>query len=193
MPEILTGLIERVTYHNPENGFAVLKVQVKDRQDLVTVVGSTTSVSAGEHLEATGKWVVDREADPSVKIMLHLAWGGQNAQSRSFLDKALPQGVEFDILGQSYYPKWHGTLDDFRANLTDLAERYKQQIMIVEYSVPNVRQINDIVRGLPNRKGIGTVIWEPTKWEGPALFDAKGNTKPEIDVYPELAKEYGKP
>ncbi len=61
MPETLTGLIERVTYHNPENGFAVLKVQVKGRQDLVTVVGSTTSVSAGEHLEATGKWVVDRE------------------------------------------------------------------------------------------------------------------------------------
>jgi exodeoxyribonuclease V alpha subunit len=61
MPETITGLIERVTYHNPENGFAVLKVQVKGRQDLVTVVGSTTSVSAGEHLEATGKWVVDRE------------------------------------------------------------------------------------------------------------------------------------
>jgi exodeoxyribonuclease V alpha subunit len=61
MPESLTGLIERVTYHNPENGFSVLKVQVKGRQDLVTVVGNTTSVSAGEHLEATGKWVVDRE------------------------------------------------------------------------------------------------------------------------------------
>ena len=61
MPETLTGLIERVTYHNPENGFAVLKVQVKGRPDLVTVVGSTPSVSAGEHLEATGKWVVDRE------------------------------------------------------------------------------------------------------------------------------------
>ncbi len=61
MPETLTGLIERVTYHNPENGFAVLRVVVKGRQDLVTVIGSTTSVSAGEHLEATGKWVVDRE------------------------------------------------------------------------------------------------------------------------------------
>ena len=61
MPETLTGLIERVTYHNPENGFAVLKVQVKGRQDLVTVVGSTTSVSVGEHLAATGKWIIDRE------------------------------------------------------------------------------------------------------------------------------------
>ena len=61
MPETLKGLIERVTYHNPENGFAVLKVQVKGRRDLVTVIGSTTSVTAGEHVEAAGQWVVDRE------------------------------------------------------------------------------------------------------------------------------------
>ncbi|MFV1965988.1 MAG: ATP-dependent RecD-like DNA helicase [Pirellulaceae bacterium] len=61
MPETLQGLIERVTYHNPENGFAVLKVKVKGRQDLVTVVGSTTSVTAGETLEATGRWFMDRQ------------------------------------------------------------------------------------------------------------------------------------
>ena len=132
-----------------------------------------------------------READPSVKIMIHLAWGGQNAQSRSFVDKALAQGVAFDIIGQSYYPKWHGTLDDLRANLTDLAGRYKQAVMVVEYSVPDVRQINDIVRGLPDHKGLGSCIWEPTKWQGPALFDAKGKPKPEIDVYRRMAEDYG--
>jgi arabinogalactan endo-1,4-beta-galactosidase len=133
-----------------------------------------------------------KEADPSVKTMIHLAWGGQNAQSRSFLDKAFAQGVEFDIIGQSYYSKWHGTLDDLKANLTDLAGRYKQDIIVVEYSVPNMRQINDIVHGLPGGKGLGTFIWEPTKWEGPALFDGKGNTKPEIDVYPRMTEDYGK-
>jgi exodeoxyribonuclease V alpha subunit len=61
MPERLKGHIERVTFHNPENGFAVLRVKVKGRDDLVTVLGSTTSVTAGEHLEATGRWVIDRE------------------------------------------------------------------------------------------------------------------------------------
>ena len=61
MPETLKGLIERVTYHNPENGFAVLKVKVRGHQDLVTVLGSTTSVTAGEHVEAIGRWVVDQQ------------------------------------------------------------------------------------------------------------------------------------
>lgn len=61
MPETLKGFIERVTYHNPANGFAVLRVKIKGRDDLVTVLGSTTSVTAGEHVEASGRWVIDRE------------------------------------------------------------------------------------------------------------------------------------
>jgi len=131
-----------------------------------------------------------KEVDPSLPIMLHLAWGGQNAQSRAFLDRAAGEGVQFDVLGQSYYPKWHGTLDDLKANLTDLAGRYPQKIMVVEYSVPNIRRINDIVRNLPGGKGQGTYIWEPTRWEGPALFDGKGKTKAEIEVYEKMAEEY---
>ena len=63
-PEALTGLIERVTFHNPDNGFAVLRVNVKGRKDLVTVVGNVTSVSAGEHLEAKGRWSIDQRHGP---------------------------------------------------------------------------------------------------------------------------------
>jgi arabinogalactan endo-1,4-beta-galactosidase len=128
-----------------------------------------------------------READPAPKIMLHLACGGQNAESRRFLDEVTAQGVAFDVIGQSYYPRWHGTLDDLRSNLTDLAKRYEQPIILVEYSVPNVKPINDIVHQLPGGKGLGTFIWEPT---GGALFDSRGATKEAIALYPELAKDY---
>ena len=50
-----------------------------------------------------------KDADPSAKIMLHIACGGQNEASRTFMDNVLTRGVQFDILGQSYYPRWHGT------------------------------------------------------------------------------------
>lgn len=95
------------------------------------------------------------------------------------------------IIGQSYYPQWHGALDDLKSNLTDLAQRYEQPIIVVEYSRPDIREINDVVRGLPDGKGLGTFIWEPTKWRGGALFDQQGDTKPEIDIYGDMAKEYG--
>ena len=69
MPENVEGTVERVTYHNPENGFAVLKVKVKGRRDLVTVVGSLTSVSAGEYMEASGSWAVDRQHGQQFKAV----------------------------------------------------------------------------------------------------------------------------
>ncbi len=59
--ESLSGLIERVTFHNEDTGFAVLKVKVRGNRDLVTVVGSLASVGAGEWINAQGHWVQDRE------------------------------------------------------------------------------------------------------------------------------------
>jgi len=59
MEETLAGLIETVTYHNPENGFVVLRVKVKKQRGLATVVGEAAKATPGEHIEATGKWVND--------------------------------------------------------------------------------------------------------------------------------------
>ena len=58
--ETLAGSVERVTFHNAENGFAVLKVQTRGKRDLVTVVGHTPAVSAGEWITASGIWISDR-------------------------------------------------------------------------------------------------------------------------------------
>ena len=54
-------MIERVTFFNEENGFAVLKVKVRGQREPVTVVGSLASVNPGEWLAAEGRWVQDRE------------------------------------------------------------------------------------------------------------------------------------
>lgn len=59
--ESLSGLIERVTFHNEENGFAVLRIKANGHRDLVTVIGSLATVTAGEWLTAEGKWVQNRE------------------------------------------------------------------------------------------------------------------------------------
>jgi exodeoxyribonuclease V alpha subunit len=61
MAETLTGIIERVTFHNPDTGFSVLRVQARGRRGLVTVVGNLPGAVAGEYVEAAGAWVHDRE------------------------------------------------------------------------------------------------------------------------------------
>ncbi len=61
MPEPLSGVVERVTFHSPESGYCVLRVQARGHRDLVTVVGTCPLVVAGQHVEASGDWVVDRQ------------------------------------------------------------------------------------------------------------------------------------
>jgi exodeoxyribonuclease V alpha subunit len=60
MAENLAGVIERVTFHNPENGFVVLRVLVQGRGQ-ITVVGSMPQARAGESIQAQGSWVNDRD------------------------------------------------------------------------------------------------------------------------------------
>src|SRR5215468_8610497 len=58
--EVLAGLVERVTYHNAENGFCVLRAKVRGYRDIVTVVGHAAIIAAGEWITAAGDWVNDR-------------------------------------------------------------------------------------------------------------------------------------
>jgi ATP-dependent exoDNAse (exonuclease V) alpha subunit/very-short-patch-repair endonuclease len=60
MAEELSGVIERITFHNLDNGYCVLRVQARGHRDVVTVVGHTQQVVAGEYVTATGSWVTDR-------------------------------------------------------------------------------------------------------------------------------------
>jgi len=58
--EVLAGLVERVTFHNSENGFCVLQVKARGHRDLVTTVGHAAMISAGEWITASGIWLNDR-------------------------------------------------------------------------------------------------------------------------------------
>ncbi|MFM7677203.1 MAG: helix-hairpin-helix domain-containing protein, partial [Synechococcus sp.] len=59
--EVLAGSIERVTFHNAENGFCVLRIKARGHRDLVTVVGHAAEISAGEWVTVSGVWVNDRQ------------------------------------------------------------------------------------------------------------------------------------
>src|SRR3954471_5573356 len=58
--EVLGGLVDRVTFHNSENGFCVLRVKARGQRDLITLVGHAAMISAGEFVQASGSWTNDR-------------------------------------------------------------------------------------------------------------------------------------
>ena len=65
--EPVSGVVERITFHNLDNGYVVLKVRAAKHRDLVTVVGTLSNVVAGEYIEARGQWVNDRNHGPQFK------------------------------------------------------------------------------------------------------------------------------
>jgi arabinogalactan endo-1,4-beta-galactosidase len=88
---------------------------------------------------------LEEAIDPGdeVKIILHLADGGNNGVCRWWYDNILEEGVRFDVIGLSFYPWWHGNLSDLKNNLNDLANRYNKDIIIVEAAYPWTLSWND--------------------------------------------------
>ena len=123
-----------------------------------------------------------REYAPDAEIMLHVALGGQAEESVRFFDAMEEYGVEYDLIGQSYYPEWHGTLEELEANTNALVERYSKPLIVVEYR-DHYLDIERIVSTLPNGLGRGTFIWEATSPHWGKLFDESGAATPALDHY----------
>lgn len=76
-----------------------------------------------------------REIDSKIPLMIHLDNGGNNALYREWFDNFTQRGGDFDYIGLSYYPFWHGSLDMLEYNMNDIAERYGKDLIVAEVSM----------------------------------------------------------
>lgn len=76
-----------------------------------------------------------RKADAAIPVMIHLDNGGNNALYREWFDNFTKRGEDFEIIGLSYYPFWHGSLQMLNDNMNDIAERYGKDLVIAEVSM----------------------------------------------------------
>ncbi len=129
-----------------------------------------------------------KDIDPKIITLLHIALGGQNNESEFFLDNMIKRGVSFDVIGESYYPKWHGTLQDLESNLIALKKKYSKPVIIAEYSQLK-KEVNEIAFTLTGEDMKGTFIWEPlSTWE--SIFDKDGKSNNFIVKYDEISNEF---
>ena len=81
------------------------------------------------------------------RIVIHIDRGGDWSGTQWFFDHLLQQQVQFDIIGESYYPFWHGSLDDLRNCLTNAAARYSKPLIVAETAFPYAYSTN--IYGIP--------------------------------------------
>jgi beta-galactosidase len=129
-----------------------------------------------------------KKTDPSIITMIHIALGGQNSESEFFLDNMIARGLAFDVIGESYYPKWHGSLQDLETNLNLLHKKYQKPVIVAEYSQLK-KEVNKIAFSIPGNEMEGTFIWEPlSTWE--AIFDRDGKSNSYLNLYDEIKSDF---
>lgn len=160
---------------------------------------------AGVHAGAEGR--------QPPRIMVHIDRGGDRRRTQEFFDKLNHYRISYDVIGQSYYPNWHGTLLDLWENLVFMALTYNRPIIIVEtgyshrpppgppHPVPFpetpegqrefLKELHRIVMMTPNGLGRGVFWWEPAVRPGGArgFFDQEGNALPVITVFDRYTRD----
>ncbi len=144
-------------------------------------------------LKAGIRGVRDNDPKGAVKIMIHIDKGGSKNTGRWFFDNLQRRNVAFDVIGLSYYPFWHGTLDDLRQNLASLSKTYSRDIVVAETGYDATGGTQDklpyprtpagqkafldelirVVAATPDGRGKGVIYWQPEwiaggKWDGPS-------------------------
>lgn len=119
------------------------------RIDIVQVGNETNGALCGEKtwdgvltLMTAGCAAV-RKACPQARTALHFTnpeRSGFYADVAKRLDDA---GVDYDIFASSYYPFWHGTLENLSARLSDIHEQYGKDVMVIETSYPYTAEDSD--------------------------------------------------
>ena len=150
---------------------------------------------------------------PQPRIMVHIDRGGDQDGTKYFFDKLNSYHVNYDVIGQSYYPWWHGSLNDLGKNLAFMARQYEKDIIVVETAyhwqpseythkkgpfpeTPEgqrqfLEEVNKVVQQTPNGLGKGIFWWEPAA-TGPlgsrSFFDDSGNALPVVHAFDSLTR-----
>jgi arabinogalactan endo-1,4-beta-galactosidase len=144
-------------------------------------------------------------AEPTPKIIIHIDRGGDWATTQWYFTNVNSQGISFDIIGESYYPQYHGPLAQAQTCLTNAANTFGKPVYVAETGYPNsagvtgtgitypetpagqAQFLSDLVttvQNVPNKLGMGINYWEPEWLEsvagypawGEPLFDSGGVT-----------------
>lgn len=123
--EVLHGL--------KENGIRIRYVQVGNEitKGFLWPEGHIDHVGSMAGLLESGIRAI-RDFDENIRIMLHLDYGTDNRMYREWFRKIEPFGLDYDIIGMSYYPYWNGSLEELLFNMNDISEYCGKEIIVAE-------------------------------------------------------------
>ncbi len=119
-----------------------------------------------------------RAVDKNIPVMIHLDNGGFNEMYVEWFDNFMKRCEPFEIIGFSYYPFWHGTMDELEYNMRDMAKRYGKELIVAEvsmgFSMEDYRKYEGLpkeqLKGMATKKELVEKLEYPMTPEGQAKF-----------------------
>ncbi len=149
-------------------------------------------------------------ADRPVQIIMHIDCGGDWPITKWWFDHLAEAKVDYDVIGQSFYPRWHGTPTLLQQNLIETSRRYKKPVMVVEAGYPQsggdqvmaaskynlwpgsqqgqLQFMADLVNTVKRAGGTGVFYWAPEGSRGNGMWNPDGTPAPSIFVMDNLTK-----
>jgi arabinogalactan endo-1,4-beta-galactosidase len=146
-----------------------------------------------------------------VKIVIHIDCGGDWPVTKWYFDHLAAAGVDYDVIGQSFYPFYHGTPDELQQNIVESTRAYHKPFMVVETGYPQsggdtvmaerkynlwpgtpegqLQFLADIVNTVRRAGGAGVYYWAPEGREfgrGDSVWSADGSPAPSVSVMSQL-------
>ena len=169
----------------------------------------------GQLMKSAVQGIKDAAGPDLPKIVVHIDRGGDWNATKWFFDNLNRQGVPYDIIGESYYPFYHGPPDNLTACITNAVERYHRPVIIAETDLPRIYSTNifnfpasaegqvqfvgflgRIMKSAPDNLGEG-IFWWGAEYEWPnaneagvgtrSFFDENGDLLPAADKLGSLA------
>ena len=123
--EVLRGLVDRVVFHNEDNGYCILKIVPEGKRDVVSLIGKAPRVVAGEEFEAKGVWEPNRDFGPQFKAeALKLRRPDSLAGIERYLGSGLIEGI-----GPKYAKRM---VEKFGPKIFDIIENESKKLEDVE-------------------------------------------------------------
>jgi len=145
----VSGVVERVTFHSNESGFAVVRVKVQGQRALTTVIGTVANVNEGEWLEAHGRWIVDPKFGRQLKArVLRTMPPHTPAGMERYLASGLIKGI-----GPSFAGK---LVEAFGAEVFDVIEHSPHRLLGVEGIGPKRKK--RIIRAWAEQKAVRDIM-----------------------------------
>lgn len=136
-----------------------------------------------------------RKVNADIPIMIHLDNGGNNELYVRWFTNFIERGEEFEYIGLSYYPFWHGSLDQLEFNMNDIAKRFNKDLIIAEVSMGFTMDSYQEYEKLADseRKGYATKPELVEKIDYPMTIDGQADfTKDFLNRVANVVDDHGK-